>query len=228
METSRLRMFMHEWSREEDASPLLTSLLASLLSFFITLHFYFILLLLLINIFMSKFSPNLIFFLLFFLFPVISSHIYHIAFCLQKSFEYWFGTKMLCLFSPHAHSSTSACCSDIKMCFGYQACTIFIWPADLQAYAWTKFQKWLYGGRRSKGINEWINNGVCLCVNACVWRKSLEIYGRHGAAECETQEFYSLGHWLGECFIKVKERAAPLLLPMPKLKCLLPHYSARV
>lgn len=41
METSRLRMFMHEWSTEEDISLLLTSLLASLLSFFITLHFYF-------------------------------------------------------------------------------------------------------------------------------------------------------------------------------------------
>lgn len=107
MEMSRLRMFMHEWSQEEDISLLLTSLLASLLSFFITVHFYFTLPFFSL---LSKFSPNFIFFLLF----ILSTHVYHIAFCLQKSSEYLFGAKMLCWFSPHAHSSTSACCSDIK------------------------------------------------------------------------------------------------------------------
>lgn len=34
--------------------------------------------------------------------------------------------------------------------------------------------------------------------------KSLEIYGRSEAGEM--QEFYGLGHWLGECFIKVNEK----------------------
>lgn len=49
------------------------------------------------------------------------------------------------------------------------------------------------------------------------------IYGGSGAGKCLMQEFYSLGHWLGECFIKVNERRPrPFDYPCPSISACYP------